>query len=382
VRGNGDERGDLVSVGSAPVLVNDLGRALGEEREELLNAIGRVLDSGWLALGERVREFEAALAAACGAAHAVGVASGTDALELSLRATVPAGRDIVVTAANCGGYTSAAARRAGLNPQYADVDPVTHLLTPHTLAPVLRRLDGQVGAVVVTHLYGRAADAAAIAGLCRPLGIALIEDCAQAIGARVEGRPVGSVGDAAAFSFYPTKNLGALGDGGAVVTSSDTVAGAVTALRQYGWKDAKYVTALAGGCNSRLDEVHAAALLVRLPRVAAWNARRRQIVAAYRDAAGPGVRVLPAEGESHAAHLAVVEVAERAEVRQFLHSRGVRTDIHYPVPDHRQPAFAAEYADADLPVTERLAARVLSLPLFPQLRDEETDRICAALAEL
>jgi dTDP-4-amino-4,6-dideoxygalactose transaminase len=361
--------------GRTPVPLNDLSRALRAEREVLLDAMTRVVDSGWLVLGPEHTAFEQELAAFLGVDHALGVASGTDALELAMRAVVPADRPVVVTAANCGGYSTTAARRAGLTLRYADVDPATHLLTPATLAPVL---DGTVGAVVVTHLYGRSADVAAVRTLCEPHGVRVIEDCAQALGAtRPEGR-VGSLADVAAFSFYPTKNLGALGDGGAVATGSPDVAAAVRELRQYGWQG-KYTIGRTGGVNSRLDEVQAAVLRTRLPRLDAGNARRREILGAYVAAAPDGVRVLPAEGEDHAAHLAVLETDRRAELVRHLAAHGVRTDVHYPVPDHRQPAIAAEHGDVHLPTTERLAATVLSLPLFPELADAEVERVADAL---
>lgn len=367
----------MSAVQDPPVTVplNDLSRALRTERAELLDAMARVVDSGWLVHGPQHAGFEQDLAAFLGVEHALGVASGTDALELAMRAVVPADRRVVVTAANCGGYSTTAARRSGFEVRYADVDPGTHLLTPETLAPVL---GAEVGAVVVTHLYGRSADVGAIRAACEPLGIRVIEDCAQALGAtRPEGR-VGSLGDVAAFSFYPTKNLGALGDGGAVATPSAEVAQTVRELRQYGWQG-KYTIGRRGGVNSRLDEVQAAVLRTRLPRLDAGNARRRAILAAYGDAAPADVRVLPAEDEGHAAHLAVVETERRDELVAHLAAHGVRTDVHYPVPDHRQPAIAAEHADVRLPVTERLAASVLSLPLFPELTDDEVARVAAAL---
>lgn len=310
-----------------------------------------------------------------GVPHALGVASGTDALELAMRAVVPTDRPVVVTAANCGGYTTTAARRTGLTVRYADVDEETHLLTAATLRPVL---DAQVGAVVVTHLYGRSADVEAVRALCEPLGVRVIEDCAQALGAERPGGRVGSLGDVAAFSFYPTKNLGALGDGGAVATRSPDVAATVRELRQYGWQG-KYTIGRTGGVNSRLDELQAAVLRVRLPHLLAGNARRREIVAAYAAAAPACVRVLPAPGPEHAAHLAVVVSDRRDELVAHLAAAGVRTDVHYPVPDHRQPAFAAETAGVSLPTTERLAGSVLSLPLFPELRDDEVARVAAAL---
>jgi dTDP-3-amino-2,3,6-trideoxy-4-keto-D-glucose/dTDP-3-amino-3,4,6-trideoxy-alpha-D-glucose/dTDP-2,6-dideoxy-D-kanosamine transaminase len=365
------------AVQDPPVTVplNDLSRALRAERADLLDAMARVVDSGWLVHGPEHTAFEQELAAFLGVDHALGVASGTDALELAMRAVVPVDRPVVVTAANCGGYSTTAARRAGFEVRYADVDPRTHLLTPETLAQVLGQ---DVGAVVVTHLYGRSADVAAIRAACEPLGIAIVEDCAQALGAtRPEGR-VGSLGDVAAFSFYPTKNLGALGDGGAVATPSAEVARAVRELRQYGWQG-KYTIGRTGGVNSRLDEVQAAVLRTRLPRLDSGNERRRDILAAYADAAPASVRVLPADGVDHAAHLAVVETDRRDALVAHLAAHGVRTDVHYPVPDHRQPAIAAEHADVRLPVTERLATSVLSLPLFPELTDAEVGRVAEAL---
>lgn len=355
--------------------LNDLSRALGSERAELLAALARVVDSGWLVQGPEHAAFESELAEFLGVPHALGLASGTDALELAMRAVVPSDRPLVVTAANCGGYSTTAARRAGYAVRFADVDETTHLLTAETLVPIL---DEQVGAVVVTHLYGRSADVAAVRAVCEPLGIRVIEDCAQALGAeRSEGR-VGSLADVAAFSFYPTKNLGALGDGGAVATRSEDVAHTVRELRQYGWQG-KYTIGRTGGVNSRLDEVQAAVLRTRLPRLLAGNARRREILAAYVAASPAGVRVLPAEGTHHAAHLAVVVTDRRDDLIAHLAAAGVRTDVHYPVPDHRQPAFTAETGDTSLPTTERLAASVLSLPLFPELVDDEVSRVADAL---
>jgi dTDP-4-amino-4,6-dideoxygalactose transaminase len=374
---SGKEHDRVSAVQDPPMTVplNDLSRALQTERAELLEAMARVVDSGWLVLGPEHTGFESDLAGFLGVEHALGVASGTDALELAMRAVVPGDRPVVVTAANCGGYSTTAARRAGLTVRYADVDASTHLLTPETLAPVLGQ---DVGAVVVTHLYGRAADVAAVRTVCEPLGIRVIEDCAQALGAaRPEGR-AGSLGDVAAFSFYPTKNLGALGDGGAVATVSEEIARTVRELRQYGWQG-KYTIGRTGGVNSRLDEVQAAVLRTRLPRLDAANERRRTILATYGASAPAGVEVLPADGPGHVAHLAVVVTERRDELVAHLSQHGVRTDVHYPTPDHRQPAIAAEHADVHLPTTERLAASVLSLPLFPELTDDEVAHVAAAL---
>jgi len=359
-----------------PVPLNDLRRALAAERAELTAVFTEVLESGWLVQGPRHQAFEAALASFVGAEQAVGVASGTDALELALRALMPDGRRTVVTAANCGGYTTTAARRAGYRVRYADVLEETLCLDPEHLASVL---DESVGVVVVTHLYGRAGQVAAVRAVCEPLGIAVLEDCAQAVGAVTADGPVGSLADAAAFSFYPTKNLGALGDGGAVSTSSDAVAATVRALRQYGWQG-KYTIAVDGGRNSRLDELQAAILHHRLGSLAAGNERRRAIITAYGAAASSRVKVLPADGPHHVGHLAVVRCGDRDALREHLTAAGIRTDIHYPVPDHRQPAFAAEHADVHLPVTELAATEILSVPVFPELREHEVERVCDALA--
>ncbi|MBX9243462.1 DegT/DnrJ/EryC1/StrS family aminotransferase [Actinotalea ferrariae] len=356
--------------------VNDLSRALSGQADAIQEVVARVVGSGWLVQGPEHRAFQDELAAFLGVDHALGVASGTDALELALRATAPADRPVVLTAANCGGYTTTAARRAGLRVRYADVDPESLLLTAATVEAAL---DDTVGVVVVTHLYGRTADVAPVVELCHARGIRVVEDCAQSLGATLPAGRAGSFGDAATFSFYPTKNLGALGDGGAVATRSDEVATVVQELRQYGWTS-KYTITRDGGRNSRLDELQAALLRHRLPQLEGWNARRREIIGHYADHAPASVRVLPAPDESHAGHLAVVVVEDRARLQEHLAGLGVRTDVHYPVPDHRQPAVADEYRGLTLPVTEQAADRVLSLPVFPELTDLEVERVGRALA--
>lgn len=350
--------------------LNDLGRC--EDRDELAAAIARVLDSGWYLLGPEGAAFEAELAGYVGANQAVALASGTDALELAMRALLPGG-SVVLTAANAGGYASVAARRANLGVSWADVDEATHCLTADT---VRAALTPEIGLVVVTHLYGRPAPVDEIVALCHPLGVVVVEDCAQAIGAFTASGPVGSRADAATFSFYPTKNLGALGDGGALTTSDPDVADRVRKLRQYGW-NGKYHIAEVGGANSRLDELQAAVLRSRLPKVASWNERRREILTSYRESAGGRVEVLPAQA-GHAAHLAVCVTSERNELRRHLSALGIATDVHYPIPDHRQVGLGA--GAVKLPVTELLSERVLSVPLFPQLSDEEVERVAAALA--
>ena len=361
---------------------NDLSRGMARDREIMLAATADVIDSGYAVHGAQHSAFEAELAQYLGTAHAVGVASGTDALELALKAVMPEGRSVVLTAGNAGAYTSTATVRAGFTPRYADVDPTTLCLTADT---VRDHLDNTVGVVVVTHLYGYLGDTAALRALCDAHGIALVEDCAQAIGAVRPDGHAGAFGHAATISFYPTKNLGAIGDGGAVVTQSADTADKLRQLRQYGWAS-KYNATLPGGTNSRLDELQAAFLRLRLPMVDGFNERRRDIIAQYRTAAAgldpQLIEVMPADGAHHAAHLAIARSSKRDDVRAMLTEAGIATDIHFPLPDWEQPAFAEFAPDAELTVTSSAVREILSLPLFPELRDDEVERVCAAIRSL
>jgi len=354
---------------------NDLARAARAQSDDLVRIAAEVVDSGWFVHGKHHRAFEEQFAAYLGTGHVIGVGSGTDALEIALRAVRREGRNTVVTVANAGGYTTCAALAAGLEVRYVDIDEQTHTMSPQHLAEVV---DDTVAAVVVTHLYGRLADVTAALAVCRPLGIAVIEDCAQAHGARdVAGRLAGSFGDLATFSFYPTKNLGAIGDGGAIATSDDDLAARARRLAQYGWAS-KYTAETPGGRNSRLDELQAAFLSYRLPKLDGANARRREIIATYATASSPAVRVLPAERPAHTGHLSVVVTRDRARLRQHLTDRGIATDIHYPIPDHRQDAWRQDATV--LPVTESVVDHILSVPCFPELTDDEVARVADALA--
>jgi aminotransferase EvaB len=353
---------------------NDLGRALAAQSEDLRAALDSVLGSGRLVHGPQHRAFEDELAAYLGVHAALGVASGTDALTLALRVGQLTRPGDVVTAPNAGGYTSVAARLVGARPRYVDVDPETHVMSVRALGLAI---DDGVSTVVVTHLYGHQADLSEIAPLCREGGVTLVEDCAQAIGARRGGVAAGAVGDLATFSFYPTKNLGALGDGGAVACTTEETATLVRELRQYGWRG-KYDVALDYGSNSRLDELQAAFLRIRLPLLDESNEARRAIVARYVAAAPEGVRVLPAAGEWHTAHLAVLETDDAPRLRRHLDGHGIGTDVHFPIPDHRQRAWLDH--DVVLPVTEGLVGRILTLPCFPELTEAEIEAVCGALA--
>lgn len=354
--------------------LNDLARASGPEREALAAALVRVGLGGRYVLGDEVRAFEQAFARHVGVAHAVGVGNGTDALELALRALGVAPGAPVVTAANAGMYASTAIRRVGAQPVYADVNEATLCLDASSVAAAL--VPG-TAAVVVTHLYGRLADVEAIVAHCDARGIPVIEDCAQAHGAARGGRRAGAFGALGCFSFYPTKNLGAIGDAGAVLADDDALAAKLRSLRQYGWA-AKYEVVDRGGANSRLDEVQAAVLGLRLPALDARNARRRAIARRYgeriRHAA---IRLPEPAGDDYVAHLFVVRTAKRRALAAHLAACGVASDVHYPIPDHLQPAWR-EAQPPHLPVTERSAGEVLTLPCFPELTDDEADAVIAA----
>lgn len=364
------------------VPLNDLRRAFGEQESELRAAVDGVLSSGWYVLGPEHDCFEQEFAEFLQVGHCVGVANGTDALELALLGVGCQPGDEVVTAANAGMYTSAAALKAGLVPRFADVDPRSLLLTAETVEPVM---SPRTRAVVVTHLYGRMADMEPLRALCHRAGVALVEDCAQAAGARSDGVPAGSWGDVAAYSFFPTKNLGALGDGGAVVTHDPQRAAHLRSLRQYGWS-AKYTVSVPRGRNSRLDEVQAAVLRARLPRLETWNARRREIVARYAEVLGDGARRMvhgdAAQSLAYVGHLAVMSSPDRDADRAALAEAGVRTDVHYPLPDHRQPVLAGTADDVSLPVTEQAATETLTVPCFPQMTENEIERVCDVLRKL
>jgi dTDP-4-amino-4,6-dideoxygalactose transaminase len=360
---------------------NDLSRFAPEVRTRIDAAIARVLSSGWFVLGPEHDAFEAELAAFLGVENAVLVANGTDALELAFAAVGVTAGDPIVTVANAGGYSSIAARLIGAEPIYVDVDPLTLQATPDAVRSAIEQAATPPRAIVVTHLYGGMAPVAEIVAVAREHGIPVIEDVAQALGATRDGRRAGTFGDIATTSFYPTKNLGALGDGGAVVTSDPELAATVRRMRQYGW-EGKYNIAHPRGRNSRLDELQAAILRERLPQLDAWNQRRRDIHLRYEAAVSANARLVNTADESFIGHLAVLEVDDRDGVRERLLEDGIKTDVHYPIPDHQQPLIAQERPRPALPVTERAAGRILSLPLFPELRDDEIDRICAALGRL
>jgi dTDP-3-amino-3,4,6-trideoxy-alpha-D-glucose transaminase len=360
------------------ILFNDLRRGAAEQREALTRATQRVVDSGWYVLGREGEAFEEEFAAACGVAHAVGVASGTDAVELAIRALRIGPGDEVVTQANTCVPTVAAIERAGASPVLCDVEPEAGTMDVSSLAEALGE---RTRAVVPVHLYGQSADTDAIVRLCAERGVDVVEDCAQAAGARLHGRVAGTIGRLGCFSFYPTKNLAALGDGGAVVTDDDELADRLRRVRQYG--QANRYHHVEAGVNSRLDELQAAILRTRLPRLERWNERRAEIAAAYADAlAETPVRPLALlPDRHHVFHLYVVEAPERERLQKHLEASGIQTLIHYPRPVHLHPPYR-RLAEGPVPlaVSERLSSRIVSLPLYPELRDDEVERVSDALS--
>ena len=361
--------------------VNDLARGTRDLRPDLDAAIARVLDRGYFVLGPENDALEAELSGFLGlTTDGVLVGNGTDALQLALAALGTGPSDLVVTVANAGGYTTTAARSLGAELLYTDVEPETLQMSADTFGSALERADRTPKAVVVTHLFGTPADVSAIVDSARAAGIAIVEDCAQALGGEIGGQRLGTFGDLGTTSFYPTKNLGAVGDAGAVFGSDPGLLARARQLRQYGWKT-KYRVALPGGMNSRMDEIQAAVIRAKLPHLDAWNGRRREIHAQFEAAAGPAARFVTGSAPGSTGHLAVLEVADRARAQELFREAGVGTDVHYPVPDHRQEAFARDDAPL-LPVTESAAEHILSIPLFPELREDEIARICAVLSAL
>ena len=346
-------------------------------RAEIDEAIRRVLESGRYILGDEVIAFECEFADYVGVRNAIGVGSGTEALHLALAACGVGVGDEVITVAHTAVATIAAIELCGATPVLVDIEPDYFTLDPKQLEDAIT---SRTKAVIPVHLYGQPADLAAIISIAQRHGVKVIEDCAQAHGAVYHEKRVGSWGDIACFSFYPTKNLGAIGDGGAVVTNDPSLAEKVRCLREYGWASERNVSE-ASGLNSRLDELQAAILRVKLQFLDEDNNQRRRIAALYGDLLRDSDLVLPQRREdaTHVFHLYVVRSEERDELLARLRAEGIGALIHYPVPVHLQPAYLNRLRGADsLPNTERAATEILSLPIYPELTDAEIERVTAA----
>ncbi|MBI2205312.1 MAG: DegT/DnrJ/EryC1/StrS family aminotransferase [Candidatus Rokubacteria bacterium] len=355
----------------------DLAANAADLSPDVLDVLRRVVEGGRYVLGPEVAAFEQEFAAYCGGGGAVGLDSGTSALELALRALGVGPGDEVITQANTFIATAFAIRYTGATPVLVDVDPVTYTLDPAALE---RAITPRTKAVVPVHLYGQPASMTPILDIAAGRGLAVVEDACQAHGARYRGRMVGSFGDAAAFSFYPSKNLGAFGDAGALVSRRPEVLERVRGLRDYG-QAAKYEHAVLG-YNRRLDELHAAVLRLKLRRLDRWNDRRCEAAALYDAAlASLGVeRPRVAPDRTHVYHVYAIRVRERDALRAHLGAHGIHTGIHYPVPVHLQPACAdLGYRRGDFPVTEALASEALSLPMYPEISAEQIKRVVDAI---
>ncbi|MGB6937039.1 MAG: DegT/DnrJ/EryC1/StrS family aminotransferase [Xanthobacteraceae bacterium] len=341
-------------------------------------AIARVLDSGFFVLGEEVESFERAFAAYCGVTYGVGVANGTDALELAMRALGVGPGDEVITVSHTAVATAAAVLACGATPVLVDIDQAYYTIDTSRIEVAITP---RTKAIVPVHIYGQAADMDAVLTLARSRKLRVIEDCAQSTGGRYGSRRLGSLGDIACFSFYPTKNLGAIGDGGMVITSDADLAARVRRLRQYGWDEARKTREL--GRNSRLDPIQAAILAAKLPHLDADNARRAAIAARYHI----GLAGLPLTSPSaranstHVYHLYVIHCEDRQRLMGRLKADQIGSAIHYAEPVHVQVGYAEKSVmpKDGLPVTSEIAGRILSLPMYPEMTDPDADRVVASI---
>ena len=357
--------------------INNLLARTTRYQTQIQTAVDRVIKSGWFVLGPEVKRFEQSFATFLGANHCISVANGTDAIELALKALGVQKGDKVATVANAGMYTTTAVLAIDATPYFMDVDLETQVVT---LEEVTKAIDSDVKAVVVTHLYGLAIpQISEIANICTKRNISLLEDCAQAHLAKIKGKYVGTFGNAGTFSFYPTKNLGALGDGGAIISNDPAITKKVELLRQYGWT-AKYQVEIPNAKNSRLDEMQAAVLSEFLPFLEQDNDRRRQIATHYSSLINhPNVITPPVKEKDYVAHLYVIKSPQRNQLREHLRQLNIASDIHYPIPDYQQPVFGKQFAYVHLQVTEQLANEILTLPCYPEMSDQQVEQVISAV---
>ena len=361
------------------VPINDLSRRIILNKNGLLQTTEKVLSSGSYILGREVKGFEESFANYVGVQYCVGVASGSDALKLALIGSGMGKESKVLTVANAGMYSSNAIHSVGATPVYIDIDPNNLLLDFDQLHLFSST---KIDALIVTHLFGLVhPNIAKIVEWCKNNSVILIEDCAQAHGAMIHGQKAGSFGDVSCFSFYPTKNLGALGDAGAVLTNSEHLHGIIVSLRQYGWKT-KYQVVLRDGMNSRLDELQAGILNYFLPSLDELNARRRYVADYYAcNISNSAVKVPTTIDSSYVSHLFVLRVNNRDALIKHLSDSGITTDIHYPIPDHKQEPYVEENLAVKLPQTESISAEILTIPCFPEITDDEIQQVVRAINE-
>ncbi len=342
-------------------------------KAEIDEAVAAVLDSGWYVLGQQVKDFENEFAQYIGVQHGVGVGNGTDALQIALKACGVGAGDEVITVSHTAVATVAAHEPGGAPPVLVDIEPEFFTLDVRQLEAAITP---KTKAIIPVHIYGHAADMSAILDIARRHDIKVIEDCAQATGAMYENKRVGAWGDMACFSFYPTKNLGAIGDGGMIVTNDKNLADKARSLREYGWNEQR--NSCVPGVNSRLDEIQAAILRVKLRYLDQDNAARARLAAQYEHALRDTGLTLPAKRDnaSHVYHLYVVRLDQRDELKDFLKTQDILSGIHYPVPVHLQSAYKGRIKiQGNLTETEKAAKEILSLPMYPELKDEELKKV-------
>lgn len=350
----------------------DFKREYAEIGAEINQAIERVLNSGWLILGEEARSFEQEFSSYIGANFGVGLNSGTDALYLAVKALDIKNGNEVITVAHTFIADADAIVRNGAMPVFVDINPETYCID---VTQIEEKITSRTRAILPVHLYGHPADMDPIMALAKKYSLYVIEDACQAHGAEYKGRKVGSIGNIGCFSFYPTKNLGAYGDGGMVVTSNEKLADKIRMLRNYGQSDRYHHEFL--GINSRLDEIQAAILRVKLKYLDRWNEKRRSLARLYSQFLQNTGVILPVEKDyaRHVYHLYVVRHKDRDKLQKHLADNGIQTLIHYPVPIHKQKSYATMGYTTDLPVTEQICGEILSLPMYPELRSSQVEHI-------
>jgi len=345
-------------------------------RDEINSAIQKVLDSGWYILGEEVEQFEQEFAAFNNARHAIGVGTGTEALHMALRAMDVGPGNEVITTAHTAVATASAIVLSGATPVFVDIEPDFFTIDPSQIESAIT---SKTKAIIPVHIYGQPAEMDAIMDIAKKHRLKVIEDCAQAHGAKCNGKRVGAIGDVGCFSFYPTKNLGAIGDGGAVVTNDDSLARKIRLLREYGWEE-RFISTKEGW-NSRLDEIQAAILRIKLRKLDSDNDYRRELAENYKKKLSELPLELPVirEGNTHVYHLFVIKTDQRNKLQEYLQENGIQTTIQYPVPIHRQQFYIDLLGKTSLPVTEKTADKILSLPIYPELKEADQMQVINVL---
>ena len=360
--------------------LNDLSRKSSSFVDDVTASVRQVIESGQYFNGVHTRQFCTWMSSRLQSQSFLPLANGTDALIVALEALrLPVGSHIAMTP-NAGGYACIAAVRAGLIPYFIDIDPITHQMDPESLRAAFET-NQNISAVIITHLYGLVGEVASVKLLCEEYQVALIEDCAQAFGASVNGQSVGTFGDIATFSFYPTKNLGAFGDAGGITCRNKDTFELVVSLSQYGWRD-RYQIEVNRGFNSRMDEIQAAILCTQVKTFDADNSHRREIVLQYDKSLDSSRRMIHRNDQSFIGHLAIMVTSTREADMAKLHSQGIATGIHYPTLDYHQEAWTKSFSKPSCPVAESTVRTILTLPCFPSMSQKEVDHVTPCLREL